>query len=374
MKKWKEYKLNEIGYVSRGKSKHRPRDAAFLYGGQYPFIQTGDVKNAEFYITSHTQTYSEEGLKQSKLWSKGTLCITIAANVAETAILGFDACFPDSILGFIAYETEADTIFVKYYLDTLKVYLQGMSKGTTQDNLSVEKLLSIKLNLPPLSIQQKIATILGNYDALIENNEQQIRVLETTAQEIYKEWFVRGRCPFGEKDDKEKIPKEWAIKKLGDILELKYGKSLVEENRIHGKFPVIGSSGIIDFHNEFIVEKGGIVVGRKGNVGSVFWIDTSFYPIDTAFYVQSQLSLFYLFYNLKTQNFISGDSAVPGLNREQALLNLILVPSNEALAAFDKIIEPIFKQISNLQRQITTLRHTRDALLPRLLRGELLSD
>ncbi|MEH7275928.1 restriction endonuclease subunit S, partial [Neobacillus vireti] len=100
------YKLNELGTVSRGKSRHRPRDDKSLYGGKYPFIQTGDVKKANFYIRDFKQTYNEKGLAQSKLWNKGTLCITIAANIAETAILDIDACFPDSIVGFIPDENK----------------------------------------------------------------------------------------------------------------------------------------------------------------------------------------------------------------------------------------------------------------------------
>ena len=99
--KWEERHLDDLGLVARGRSRHRPRDAAYLYDGPYPFVQTGDVKHADLYLTSYSQTYSEAGLEQSKLWLQGTLCITIAANIAETAILGFDACFPDSVVGFV---------------------------------------------------------------------------------------------------------------------------------------------------------------------------------------------------------------------------------------------------------------------------------
>jgi type I restriction enzyme S subunit len=92
---WSNRRLDDFAIVARGKSKHRPRDASFLYGGKYPFIQTGDIRAAELYITKFSQTYSDEGLKQSKLWNEGTLCITIAANIAETAILKIKACFPE---------------------------------------------------------------------------------------------------------------------------------------------------------------------------------------------------------------------------------------------------------------------------------------
>ena len=98
---WVNRRLDQLGQVSRGRSRHRPRDAAHLYGGPFPFIQTGDVKHAGLYINEYQQTYSEAGLAQSKLWPAGTLCITIAANIADTAILGIDACFPDSVIGFI---------------------------------------------------------------------------------------------------------------------------------------------------------------------------------------------------------------------------------------------------------------------------------
>ena len=103
--KWEKVTLDKLGTISRGKSKHRPRNDPSLFGGEYPFIQTSDIKNATFYITDYTDTYNEKGLSQSKLWEPDTLCITIAANIADTAILGIKACFPDSVMGFIYYES-----------------------------------------------------------------------------------------------------------------------------------------------------------------------------------------------------------------------------------------------------------------------------
>src|ERR1700732_718334 len=103
---WLERSLDELGDVSRGRSRHRPRDAAHLYGGPYPFIQTGDIKNASGLITTYQQTYSDAGLAQSRLWPAGTMCITIAANIAETALLSFPACFPDSVVGFIGDQSK----------------------------------------------------------------------------------------------------------------------------------------------------------------------------------------------------------------------------------------------------------------------------
>ncbi len=119
---WMQKTLEEIATTfGRGKSKHRPRNAPHLYGGKYPFVQTGDIRNADHIITEYSQTYSEAGLAQSKLWPKGTICITIAANIAETAILGFDACFPDSVIGVVANPKEADDGFIEYLLQSYKV-------------------------------------------------------------------------------------------------------------------------------------------------------------------------------------------------------------------------------------------------------------
>ena len=159
---FRELTLDQLGDVARGRSRHRPRDAAHLYGGPYPFIQTGDVKKASLYLTEFDKTYSEAGLAQSKLWPSGTLCITIAANIADTAILGIDACFPDSVIGFTANTEIADTRFVKYLFDgVLKVRYRSFTQGAAQDNLSQEKLLSIKFPVPELRVQKLIAEILS---------------------------------------------------------------------------------------------------------------------------------------------------------------------------------------------------------------------
>ena len=111
---WREVTLGELGEVDRGRSRHRPRNAPELYGGPYPFVQTGDIKASQGRVTAHTQTYSEIGLAQSRLWPTGTMAITIAANIAETAILTYPACFPDSVVGFVADKSKCDVRFIEY--------------------------------------------------------------------------------------------------------------------------------------------------------------------------------------------------------------------------------------------------------------------
>ena len=152
----------------RGKSKHRPRNDVKLYGGDIPFIQTGDIRNAAHVIVQHSQTYSTLGLKQSKLWPKGTLCITIAANIAETSILGFDACFPDSIIGFVADPKKTSADYVEYLLQSVKNKLEekGKEKSSAQSNINLATFEQLKLPFPSLAEQARIVSILDKFDAL----------------------------------------------------------------------------------------------------------------------------------------------------------------------------------------------------------------
>jgi type I restriction enzyme, S subunit len=162
-KGWKGKTLEEISIVfGRGKSKHRPRNAAHLYGGKYPFVQTGDIRNADHFITEYSQTYSEAGLAQSKLWPKGTICITIAANIAETAILGFDACFPDSVIGVVANPKEAEVGFIEYLLQSFKARIQAMGKGSAQANINMGTFEHERFPFPPVGEQKQIVDTLDD--------------------------------------------------------------------------------------------------------------------------------------------------------------------------------------------------------------------
>ncbi|GLC89806.1 restriction endonuclease subunit S [Lysinibacillus piscis] len=163
--KWRT--LREVALeFGRGKSKHRPRNDSKLYGGNIPFIQTGDIRNAPHIIREFTQTYSKFGLEQSKLWTKGTLCITIAANIAETAILGFDACFPDSVIGFVANPQKTSSSYVEYLLTSYKSKLQSKSTGSAQENINLATFESLLLPFPSLAEQERIVSILDKFDAL----------------------------------------------------------------------------------------------------------------------------------------------------------------------------------------------------------------
>jgi type I restriction enzyme S subunit len=175
---WNISKLSEIATVERGKFSHRPRNAPEFYGGNIPFIQTGDVVNSNGKISSYTQTLNEKGLSVSRLFKKGTIVITIAANIGDTGILQFDSCFPDSLIG-ITPSGKIDPIFLEYYLRTQKDYLNSISTQSAQKNINLEKLNPLLIKVPPKNEQKKIAEILSLTDEKIAINTK------------YKETLIR---------------------------------------------------------------------------------------------------------------------------------------------------------------------------------------
>nr|WP_272930775.1 restriction endonuclease subunit S [Bacillus velezensis] len=167
---WEWKKLGEIGELQRGKSKHRPRNDPKLFGGEYPFIQTGDVARSSDYVEDFSQTLSEFGYNQSKLFPIGTVCITIAANIADTAILKFPCCFPDSVVGFVPFEEIVSSEFVHYYISTIKNDLEHYAPATAQKNINLKILNEVLVPVPSLRehevIMDKIKNLLDKeYEA-----------------------------------------------------------------------------------------------------------------------------------------------------------------------------------------------------------------
>ena len=388
---WDTCTICDLGTINRGRSKHRPRNDSILFGGDYPFIQTGDVKKANLYITDYSETYNDEGLAQSKLWERGTLCITIAANIAETAILGIDACFPDSVVGFIPYEGVADTRYVKYMMDMFKVYMQQISKGTTQDNLSLEKIKRVKFEAPRYEVQKEIADILSRYDLLIEANIAMIKRLETIAAEIFKEWFIRGRFPNSEKYEYDKgVPKGWQLNNHSYILkptswhfgefrelgEFVRGKNITAEKMIKGEIPVI-SAGIepSGYHNEANVRGKSITISASGaNAGYLKCHFDDIWAADCS-YFQSECCFWYVLNMLKfLQPVISNmqvGAAQPHVYPKNINRLSVLIPDDETLRKYDELVSPIYSKIAFVEAENKNLERQRNLLLPRLMSGKL---
>ncbi len=190
--------LPQLGELNRGKSKHRPRNDARLLGGSYPFVQTGDVKHSNGWITQHSQTYSEFGLAQSRLWPTGTLCITIAANIADTGILSYPACFPDSVVGFVADELVAVKFF-ELFIRTQRDNLEQFAPATAQKNINLQVLSELVVPLPPLAEQRRIVAEVERRLSVIQQAEAAVEAslhrAERLRQSILKRAFSGQLAP-----------------------------------------------------------------------------------------------------------------------------------------------------------------------------------
>lgn len=398
---WDYVALDKLGTVSRGRSKHRPRNDKSLFGGKYPFIQTADVKLAGLYLTKYSETYNEQGLNQSKLWPSGTLCITIAANIADTAILGLDACFPDSIIGFIPYENKANVKFVKYAFDILQRDCKNISQGTAQDNLSWEKLSTIKFPAPSIEIQNKIVEKLSCYDDLIENNQKQITLLEEAAQRLYKEWFIDLHFP-GYEDVKivDGVPEGWRKAKLEETCtrinagstpnrreanywctnDYKWYKTgelqdcwlIDSEEHISEEGYENSSTKLFPMKTILMAIYASPTIGRLGILESDATCNQAALCFEAD---ENMISMEWLYLKLfELRNVFN--SIAKGAGQQNISANLvknmeIILPDTNVIKLFTAVTKKMFEMRLILQKQNLKLVKARDLLLPKLMSGEI---
>ncbi len=410
--KWERCRLDELGFVGRGKSRHRPRNDVRLYGGPYPFIQTADIMAANPYITGHPQTYTEFGLQQSKLWAPNTLCMTIAgANTAKTAILKIEACFPDSVVGFVPDESKADLHFVKYSLDLMRHRFLAVSRGATQDNLSLDKLLSFPIPAPDVDEQRRIGAILSTYDDLIENNQRRIRILEKMARTLYREWFVNFRFP-GHQTGRQvpsplgPIPEGWKVTTLrgqldalesgkrpkGGIREVEDGVPSIGAENINGigrhdfgcekfvprKFFEEMRKGVVH-DRDVAIYKDGAYIGkssyfRDGFPHSECCVNEHVFLLRANGVRLRQNALYLWLQEPDTVHTIlatNANAAQPGINLQSVGGLELVLPDVKTAVHFDKLVEPLLAEVINLAKRIQNLCRTRDLLLPRMLSGQV---
>jgi len=394
---WVLTKLSSLGSFERGKSKHRPRDASHLYGGPYPFVQTGDVTSAGGRITSYRQTYTEAGLAQSRLWPTGTLAITIAANIAETALLTFPACFPDSVVGFTAGAGKADVRFVEYLFRAMRERVQSRAYGSVQENINLEVLRDLAFPIPPFQLQVEIANCLALFDDRIALLRETNATLEAIAQALFKSWFVdfdpvhakqQGVAPAGmdeataalfpdsfEESPLGLVPQGWQIKTLQDLLVLQRGFDLPAQDRVHGAYPIIAASGPSGCHEEAMAKGPGVVTGRSGVLGRVFLELGDYWPLNTTLWVKEfrAATPCYAYEMLRLLDFKSynAGSAVPTLNRNHIHGLPYVIPSRAAVEAYEAIAVQLHQRVRTNEQQAQTLATLRDTLLPRLISGQL---
>lgn len=260
----------------------------------------------------------------------------------------------------------ADPFYVGYNLRSSQWYdyVDAIAGGSAQPGANAKQLGSFNFILPPINEQKAIASVLSALDDKIDLLHRQNKTLENMAEILFRQWF--------DNEQKNNLKEG----KLSDILSLRYGKALKKENRSGEGFPVVASGGIVGFHNEYLVNAPGIVIGRKGTLGKVYYMHENFYPIDTSFYIESKIKnskLFYEYFLLKSLGFenMNSDSAVPGLNRDSAMSSSITLHSFEMIINFNDFCEDFFNKIKINSTQIDTLENLRDTLLPKLMSGEV---
>ena len=375
--KWEYKTLDQLGTVSRGKSKHRPRNDPKLFGGKYPFIQTADVKNAYYYITKYSDTYNESGLAQSKLWDKGTLCITIAANIADTGVLAFPACFPDSIMGFVPFEGVANTRFIKYCFDRLQRDCKQISQGTAQDNLSWKKLSTIKFCIPEYKEQCRIADILSAYDDLIENNQKQIKLLEEAAQRLYKEWFVDLNFP-GHENTKivDGVPEEWRKFPLEEIAPVVTGKKDANYGDKGGNYPFFTCSQETITAPGYSFDTSAVILAGNGDF-NVKLYRGKFEAYQRTYVLApfDHSNLFNLYFtvqdNMEALAKGASGSTIKFLTKGMLQKILVLTADKKILDKFNDYEENIQQKVEALKKQVEDLTEIRNRLLPKLMSGEV---
>jgi len=318
----------------------------------------------------------DEARFENHFLKKGDLVITRSGTCGIGAVFeGFSLpVLPGAFLIRFRLNDRADPRFFRYFFNSPagRMKILSVARGAVQQNLNITNVEGLRVPVPPVPEQKCISDVLSNYDDLIENIRRRIQLLEQAARLLYREWFVHLRFPGHEHVKiKDGVPEEWGKRPLGDLARLNYGRALKEDNRIQGDYPVYGSSGVVGNHEKPLVAGPGIIVGRKGNVGSVYWSETDFFPIDTVYFIGPEQSSLYLYYALAHTQFISTDVAVPGLNRDFAHSRKLLAPPPKLKTAFEETVVPIHKQIQGLRRYNSCLVRARDLLLPPLMNGEI---
>ena len=297
--------------------------------------------------------------------------------------------------------------------------LDGRASGSTVTGIKQSELREIILKLPPTTLQKSISHQLKCLDKKIDLNNKINQTLEQMSQTLFKSWFVdfdpvidnaldagnpipetlQSRAELRQKVRNSEnfkplpadirvlfpaefeetelgyAPKGWMTNRLENILELAYGKALKKTERTNGNYPVYGSGGVDGTHNEYLVKGPGVIVGRKGTVGSLHWENKNFYPIDTVFFVKPKeyYSLVYCYQLLKTLGLenMNTDAAVPGLNRNNAYRLEVVTPTQSIIAKFTNIIQTIQHKMDSNHNETENLTALRDTLLPKLISGEL---
>ena len=374
-KNWKTYKLSEVIQIIGGGT---PKTSIpEFWNGSIPWLSVKDFQGEQKFVFQTEKTITEEGLKKSstKILPKGAIIISARGTVGELAVLEKEMTFNQSCYGILPND-KTDNNYLYYLLKQKIRELQGLSYGSVFDTITTKTFDGLDVYLPPLPEQTQIANILSAIDDKIENNLAINKTLEDMAMALYKHWFVDfGPFQEGEFVDSELglIPKGWEVKRLEELIEIKYGKDHKKLN--DGNIPVYGSGGIMRYVDDSLYDKESILIPRKGTLSNLFYVTEAFWSVDTMFYSKIKNLIFgkYIFHLLKNLDLASMDvgSAVPSLTTSLLKRIEIIVPSILEVQKFDIEVSRFFTDIKLNTNENQTLTKLRDTLLPKLISGEV---
>lgn len=369
MSEWKEYKIDEIAKVQTGPFGSQLHMSDYKLEGT-PIITVEHLGENKILHKNLPLVGREDKQRLIKYTLKeGDIVFSRVGSVDRRVYVSREEdgwMFSGRCLRVRVDRNKVNAKFLSYYFgqENFKETIRRIAVGATMPSINTSILSEVEICIPKMDSQIQIASILSSLDDKIDLLHRQNKTLEQLAETLFRQWFV------------EEAEESWEVGKLGDVLELVYGKALKEEVRTGKGFPVVGSSGVIGYHSNYFVEAPGIVIGRKGTLGKVIYLFENFFPIDTTYFVKSKIKsagLYYEYFLLKTMNFLemNSDSAVPGLNRDIALSTEIKVPSGKIISKFNNQCSTIFQKIKSNTNQFYTLTQLRDTLLPRLMSGEV---
>ncbi|MND38173.1 EcoKI restriction-modification system protein HsdS [compost metagenome] len=385
-------------------------------------VKGGRIEDPQEFIAEDAyEQWMRRGIPEA-----GDVVLTTEAPLGEVAQLGGEkVALAQRVITLRGKPDLLDNTYLKFALQSqpIQEQLQGRASGSTVTGIKQSELRKLQLTFPPLEEQRRIARILGSVDDKIDLNRRINQTLGAMAQAIFKSWFVdfdpvrakiaakaEGHDPLRaamsaisgkpgaeldalpseqydqlastaalfpdgmEESELGEIPRGWTVPRVSNVLELVYGKALKSTDRLEGTVPVYGSGGVTGYHNAPLVPHGSIIVGRKGTVGSLYWEDEPFFPIDTTYYVRPLAApLTFCYYAMQTLGLekMNTDAAVPGLNRENVYRLELVLPDLDALQKFDVEVLALRKAMSANSNSNKALANLRNTLLPKLLSGEL---
>jgi len=373
-KEWVTKKTKELGEVVTGIT-----PSTFVkeyWNGNYPFVTPTDMTNSK-YVEKTERTVTAKGLERGRIVPKDSVLVTCIASVGKMA-MAFDDCLTNQQINAIICMEGVNPHYVYYALGFRTITLKSWAGQTTNPIIKKSLFEEFPVPLPTSQLEQKkIAEVLGVVDLAVAKAGEVIVKTERLKKGLMQTLLTRG---IGHREYKQtpigKIPKEWDVSKLDDIISLEYGKGLPENSRIEGSYPVVGSNGIVGYHKEALVKGPGIVVGRKGTIGAVSWIDEDFWPIDTTYYVKikrSDVFLKWLFFELAHLNLrrLHLSDVVPGLKRELAYSRRLPLPPPPEQQKIAGIIMAIDRKLSIEREGKARLEQIKRGLMDLLLTGKV---